>query len=136
MMSIPAYHSPPAMFKPTGPWNMLADTGSLVFLAGMRGILPQTNQLVADERQRIHQVFINIEAAAASVGLDMRHVVRLTVFVTDMKRYRPMVNEVQQERWANNPFPPRTIVEVSALNQDDFVEVEAILARMTHAECP
>jgi len=133
-MSLPKYHSPSSLFTPTGPWNILADTGSLVFLAGMRGILPQTNQLVADERQRIHQVFINIETAAASSGLDIRHIVRLTVFVTDMQRYRPLVNEVQQERWANNPLPPRTIVEVSALNQDDFVEVEAILARINRPE--
>lgn len=129
-MSLPEYRSPANLFTPTGPWNILADTGSLVFLAGMRGILPQTNQLIADERQRIHQVFINIETAAASVGLHIGHIVRLTVFVTDMKRYRPLVNEVQQERWANKTLPPRTIVEVSALNQDDFVEVEAILARI------
>ncbi|KAB8309440.1 RidA family protein [Erwinia endophytica] len=81
-MSLPEYHSPSSLFTPTGPWNILADTGSLVFLAGMRGISPQTNQLVADERQRIHQVFINIEAAAASTGLDMRHIVRLTVILT------------------------------------------------------
>ncbi|KAB8311506.1 RidA family protein, partial [Erwinia endophytica] len=63
-----------------------------------------------------------------------RPIVRLTVFVTDMLRYRPLVNEVQQERWANKPLPPRTIVEVSALNQHDFVEVEAILARINHPE--
>ncbi|MBT3810021.1 MAG: RidA family protein, partial [Rhodospirillaceae bacterium] len=50
--------------------------------------------------------------------------VRLTVYVTDMDRYRPIVNKVQEEIWAGGPYPPRTILEVSALNQDDIFEVE------------
>jgi 2-iminobutanoate/2-iminopropanoate deaminase len=56
-------------------------------------------------------------------------VMRLTVFVTDMKAHRPLVNQVQREFWGDGPYPPRTIVEVSGLNQDDFVEVEATLYR-------
>jgi 2-iminobutanoate/2-iminopropanoate deaminase len=41
-----------------------------------------------------------------------------------MYRYRPLVNKVQEELWAGAPDPPRTIVEVDRLNQDDIVEVE------------
>jgi 2-iminobutanoate/2-iminopropanoate deaminase len=37
-----------------------------------------------------------------------------------------MVNEVQVELWGDYPsrYPPRTIVEVDRLNEDDVVEVE------------
>jgi len=31
---------------------------------------------------------------------------------------------VQEELWAGGTYPPRTIVEVSCLNQDDIFEVE------------
>jgi hypothetical protein len=31
---------------------------------------------------------------------------------------------VQAERWGGGPYPPRTIVEVRRLNQDDIAEVE------------
>jgi enamine deaminase RidA (YjgF/YER057c/UK114 family) len=34
------------------------------------------------------------------------------------------VNKIQEELWGGGPYPPRTIVEVSRLNQDDVVEVE------------
>jgi 2-iminobutanoate/2-iminopropanoate deaminase len=34
------------------------------------------------------------------------------------------VNKIQEELWAGAPYPPRSIVEVSRLNQDDIVEVE------------
>jgi len=34
------------------------------------------------------------------------------------------LNKVQEELWGKGPYPPRTIVEVDRLNQDDIVEVE------------
>jgi hypothetical protein len=50
--------------------------------------------------------------------------VRLVVYVTDMFRFRPIVNKIQAELWGQGPYPPRTIVEVHRLNQDDIVEIE------------
>jgi 2-iminobutanoate/2-iminopropanoate deaminase len=41
-----------------------------------------------------------------------------------MVRLRPIVNKVQEELWGQPPHPPRTIVEVRRLNQDDIMEVE------------
>ena len=56
----------------------------------------------------------------------MTDCVRLTVYTTDMYRYRPMCNEVQVELWGGDEgrYPPRTIVEVVRLNEDDIVEIE------------
>ena len=48
----------------------------------------------------------------------------IVVYVTDMFRFRPIVNKVQTELWGQGPYPPRTIVEVHRLNQDDIFEVE------------
>ncbi len=78
---------------------------------------------------RVRQIFTNLRLAAASVGLGLDSVTRLTVFVTDMKEHRPLVNRAQEEVWGSGPYPPRTIVQVMALNQDDIVEVEATLHR-------
>jgi hypothetical protein len=41
-----------------------------------------------------------------------------------MFRYRPIVNKIQTELWGDGLYPPRTIVEVHRLNQDDIVEIE------------
>ena len=41
-----------------------------------------------------------------------------------MGRLRPLVNRVQEALWGAGPYPPRTIIEVSRLNQDDIFEVE------------
>ena len=78
----------------------------------MRGIDPASNTLVDGDEARIRQAFANMKTIAASEGASLQDCVRLTVFVTDMGRLRPLVNKVQEELWAGGPYPPRTIVEV------------------------
>jgi len=90
----------------------------------MRGIDPETNTLVAGDAARVRQAFLNMQRVAQSGGARLSDAVRLVVYVTDMARHRPLVNQAQEEFWGQGPYPPRTIVEVSALNQDDIVEVE------------
>ena len=90
----------------------------------MRGIDPASNTLATGEEARIRQAFTNMAAIAASEGASLTDCVRLTVYVTDMAALRPLVNKVQQELWAGGPYPPRTILEVARLNQDDIFEVE------------
>jgi hypothetical protein len=48
----------------------------------------------------------------------------VVVYTTDMYRYRPIANKVQEELWGKGPYPPRTIIEVHRLNQGDILEVE------------
>ena len=116
--------SPPGAIAPTGTWSVGVRAGDFVFVAGMRGIDPASNTLVVGEEPRVRQAFHNMQTIAAAEGASLRDAVRLVIYVTDMVRHRPIVNKVQQELWGNGPYPPRTIVEVRRLNQDDIVEVE------------
>jgi enamine deaminase RidA (YjgF/YER057c/UK114 family) len=116
--------SPAGAIKPTGTWNLATRAGDFLFVAGMRGIDPQTNTLVEGDEARVRQAFLNMRLIAQSEGATLNDTVRLVVFVTDMFRFRPIVNKVQAELWGRAPYPPRTIVEVQRLNQDDIVEIE------------
>jgi 2-iminobutanoate/2-iminopropanoate deaminase len=116
--------SPTGAIKPTGTWSLGVRAGDFVFVAGMRGIDPATNKLVDGAEARVRQAFLNMKTIVESVGGGLRDAVRLVVYVTDMDRYRPIVNKIQEELWGGGPYPPRSIVEVSRLNQDDIVEVE------------
>jgi 2-iminobutanoate/2-iminopropanoate deaminase len=116
--------SPAGAIAPTGTWSVGTRAGDFVFVAGMRGIDPKTNTLVEGDEARIRQGFHNMELIAQSEGASLRDAVRIVVYVTDMARLRPLVNKVQEELWAAGPYPPRTIVEVARLNQDDVFEVE------------
>ncbi|HXZ46474.1 MAG TPA: RidA family protein [Pseudolabrys sp.] len=116
--------SPKGAIAPTGTWSLGARAGDFVFVAGMRGINPANNKLVDGDEARIRQAFQNMKLIAESEGATISDCVRLTVFVTDMARLRPLVNKAQEEVWGGGPYPPRTIVEVGKLNQDDIFEVE------------
>jgi enamine deaminase RidA (YjgF/YER057c/UK114 family) len=116
--------APPGAIKPTGTWDLGARAGDFIYIAGMRGIDPKTNTLVSGDEARIRQGFLNMQMIAQSEGASLRDCVRIVVYVTDMIRFRPLVNKVQEELWGKGPYPPRTIVEVRRLNQDDIFEVE------------
>jgi len=116
--------SPKGAIVPTGTWSLGARAGDFIFVAGMRGIDPANNSLVAGDEARISQAFMNMKTIAESEGATLSDCVRLTVFVTDMGRLRPLVNKVQEQLWGGGPYPPRTILEVTRLNQDDIFEVE------------
>ena len=114
----------PNAISPTGTWSLGARAGDFIFVAGMRGISAANNRLVEGDEARIRQAFLNMKLIAESEGAALSDCVRLTVFVTGMARLRPLVNKVQEELWVGGPYPPRTIVEVAKLNQDDIFEVE------------
>jgi 2-iminobutanoate/2-iminopropanoate deaminase len=116
--------SPAGAIKPTGTWDVGSRAGDFVFIAGMRGIDPMTDTLVPGDEARIRRAFLNMKLIAESEGATLRDCVRIVVYVTDMFRFRPIANKVQEELWGKGPYPPRTIVEVHRLNQDDILEVE------------
>src|SRR5712675_1602540 len=116
--------APAGAIKSTGTWNLGTRAGDFIYVAGMRGIDPKTDTLVQGEEARVRQAFMNMKLIAESEGATLRDAVRLVVYTTDMFRFRPIVNKVQAEFWGQGPYPPRTIIEVVRLNQDDIVEVE------------
>jgi enamine deaminase RidA (YjgF/YER057c/UK114 family) len=117
--------SPQGAPKVEGTWSLGARAGDFVFVAGMQGVDPATNKLVQDAKGRIRQAFLNIKLIAESEGATLHDCVRLTVYVSDLKQLAPLVDEVQAELWAAPPYPPRTMVEVRRLFDDDIVEIDS-----------
>ena len=116
--------APDGAIDPTGTWNVGTRSGDYVYVAGMRGIDPATNELADGDLERVRQSFLNMQTIAESEGATLQDAVRLVVYVTDMDAHRPLVNEVQEELWDGAMYPPRSIIEVAGLNDEDIVEVE------------
>ena len=117
---------PSGAIKAEGTWSLGARAGDLVFVAGMQGIDPATNKLVEDAQGRIRQAFLNIRLIAHSEGASLKDCVRLTVYVGDLHRLAPMVDKAQAELWGGPPYPPRTMIEVLRLFDDDIVEIDSV----------
>jgi 2-iminobutanoate/2-iminopropanoate deaminase len=118
--------APRGAIKAEGTWSVGARAGDFVFVAGMQGIDPATNKLVQDPQQRVLQAFRNLQMIAKSEGASLQDCVRLTVYVSDLHRYAPMVEKAQAQLWGKPPYPPRTMVEVQRLFDDDIVEIDSV----------
>jgi 2-iminobutanoate/2-iminopropanoate deaminase len=93
---------------------------------------PKTGQPADGDERRIELIFQHLRRILEQAGSSLDSVLSSTVFVTDMARLRPMVNDAYVKAFGPN-LPTRTIVQVAALNQNDSVEIEVIAAKRNPA---
>ena len=114
-------NSPPAL----GPYNHAVRTGDLLFCAGQIPIDPQTGNLVTgDIKIQTDRVLQNVKAILDDQGLTFAHVVKSTVFMTNLGDFASM-NEIYAKYFTEN-FPARSTVQVAALPKGATVEIEVI----------
>src|SRR5258706_5529432 len=89
--------APAGAIKPTGTWNLGTRAGDYIYISGMRGIDPKTDTLRQGEEAPVRQAFLNMKLIVESEGATLRDAARLVVHVTDMFRFRPLVNKIQTE---------------------------------------
>jgi 2-iminobutanoate/2-iminopropanoate deaminase len=119
--------NPPGAISTGGDtWSVGVRAGDFIFVAGMQGVDPATNKLVDGNEARIRQAFLNLKTIAQSEGATLQDCVRLTVYVSDLHRFAPLVSKVQAELWGKPPYPPRTMFEVQRLFDDDIVEIDSV----------
>ena len=107
-------------------WSVGVRAGDFIFVAGMQGVDPATNKLVEGNEARIRQAFLNLKSIAQSESATLQDCVRLTIYVSDLHRFAPLVSKVQAELWCKPPYPPRTMLEVQRLFDDDIVEIDSV----------
>ena len=88
-------------------------------------IRPLIDWSMGDEA-RVRQAFLNLKFIAQSEGATLQDCVRITIYVSDLRRLAPLVSKVQGELWGKPPYPPRTMFEVKRLFDDDIVEIDSI----------
>lgn len=107
---------------PIGPYSQAIRANGFIFVAGEKGIDPETNQIVpggvaAETRQTLENVRNILEAAGSSIDKSVATV----VYLTDINAFAEM-NAVYAEYFTTNP-PGRTTVGVSALPAGAQVEI-------------
>jgi 2-iminobutanoate/2-iminopropanoate deaminase len=108
-----------------GPYSAAIRAGNLLFVSGQIPLDPSTGGVVdGDIAAQTDRVLQNLGALLAAAGAGFQHVVRTTVFLTDMGEFAAM-NEVYK-RYVVDPPPARATVQVSRLPRDVRVEIDAI----------
>lgn len=120
--AINSSEAPPAI----GPYSHAVSAGGMIFLSGQIPIDPKTGALTgADPEQQALQAFANLRAVARAAGGDLRDIVKLTIYLTDMRHFDD-VNKVMAEVFAP-PYPARATIGVAALPKNALLEVEAVM---------
>jgi 2-iminobutanoate/2-iminopropanoate deaminase len=110
-----------------GPYSQGVKAGSFLFVSGQIPIDPKTGKMVGtDIGKQARQVLDNMEAVLTAGGTAMDHVVRVDIFLKDLKNDFSIVNEIYAERFNGSVKPARQTVEVSGLPLDVGIEMSCI----------
>ncbi len=111
-----------------GPYNQAVAAGGFLFTAGQIPMDPVTLQIVgATAAEQARQALRNAQAVVEAGGMALADVVKVTVFIRDMKEFAA-INEVYAQFFPADQ-PARSVVEVSRLPKDVLVEVEMVAHR-------
>lgn len=113
---------------PIGPYNQAVMAGDLLFISGQIAINPMdgsmNNASIEDET---HQVMNNLKAILHQAGLGFEHIVKTTIFLSDMSLFSA-VNEIYG-KYFKGDFPARETVAVKGLPKNVNVEISMIAQR-------
>ena len=109
-----------------GTYNQGVKSNGFIFTAGQIGVDPLTNKLVSGGiKKESFRALQNIDAILRASGVDKTHIVKLTVFLTDLRGFN-YINESFRTFFGDLDFPARSTVEVSGLPLGAKVEIECI----------
>ena len=109
-----------------GTYSQAVKVGNTVYLSGQIPLLPETMELCGNEIEaQIIQVFTNLQAVAEAAGGSLADIVKLNVFLTNLKHF-PLINEIMA-KYFNEPYPARAAIGVAELPKGSQVEMDAIM---------
>ena len=111
-----------------GPYAQAVETNGLVITSGQLPIDPSTGAFPEGIQAQTRQSLTNVKAILTEAGTDMDHVLKTTVFLSDMNNFAAM-NEVYATFFTEGSYPSRSAVEVARLPKDALVEIEVIAAK-------
>ena len=111
-----------------GPYSQAIEVNGFVYASGQIPIDPATGQFVEGGiKEQTRQSLTNAQNILKEAGIDLSHVVKTTVYLSDIANFAPM-NEVYAE-FFTEPYPARSAVAVKDLPKGALVEIEVLAAK-------
>lgn len=107
-----------------GPYSHGVKVGNMFYSSGQIPLNLEGEIVSQDVKEQTKQVMENLGHVLGSAGLDFSHIVKTTIFISDMNSF-PHINEVYGSYFSGK-LPARSCVEVSRLPKDVQVEIEVV----------
>lgn len=109
-----------------GPYSHAIRAGDTVYISGQIPLHPETMELISEDIiLQTRQVLDNLKAVTSAAGGSLDHIVKLTIYLTDLSLFA-QVNEIMIE-YFHAPYPARATIGVSALPRGSKIEIEAVM---------
>jgi 2-iminobutanoate/2-iminopropanoate deaminase len=114
--------------KAVGPYSQGIAAPPLLFVSGQLGMQPDTGELVSAEfAPQARQALENLLQIVKAAEYDLKDIVAVDVFVTDMNQFAAF-NDIYAEYFSAHR-PARAVVEVCRLPKDAVVEIKCVACR-------
>jgi reactive intermediate/imine deaminase len=112
--------------KAIGTYSQAVRAGDTVYVSGQIPLDPATGELVGGEIEvQIGRVFENLTGIIEAAGAGFDQVVKLNVYLTDLKHFA-LVNQIMAQ-YFREPYPARAAVGVASLPRGAQVEMDCVL---------
>ena len=118
---------PPNAAKPLAPYTPAIQAGPTLYLSGQIALDEQGNLHTADIATETRKVMENLGNLLRAAGLGYEHLVKVTIFLSDMAHYAA-VNEVYGAYFTDVP-PALEAVAVKGLPRGVNVEISGVAYR-------
>jgi 2-iminobutanoate/2-iminopropanoate deaminase len=99
----------------------------IAYVSCIQGFVPGTFEFPSGSAvDQARQALANLKVVLEQAGSSLRQVLKITIFMTDMRDF-PKINEAVNEAFPENP-PARSSIAVAELPRDAKVVIEAIAA--------
>jgi len=117
-------HTPKAP-SPVGPYSQAILIQGTLYVSGQIPLNPESGEMIpGDILAQTNQVMKNMQAILEAAQMDFSHVVKCSIFLTDLDNFR-VVNEIFAQNFPINP-PARETIEVSRLPKEVDVEISCV----------
>ena len=114
---------------PIGPYNQAIKVGNTLYISGQIPIIAKTMELFNGTiKEETELVMLNLNAVLEAAGMSFEHVVKTTIFLSDMENFGK-VNNVYGTYFDNDTAPARETVAVKTLPKDVRIEISLIAVK-------
>jgi 2-iminobutanoate/2-iminopropanoate deaminase len=108
-----------------GPYSQAIRIGGFLYTSGQIALNPENMEMMTGTiEEETEWVLKNVEAILKANGMSLAHVIKTTVYLTDLGEFARM-NQVY-EKFFGETKPARACVQVAALPKGAKVEIDAI----------
>ncbi|WP_406694680.1 RidA family protein [Singulisphaera sp. Ch08] len=113
--------------KPLPLYSHATVHNGVVYVSALQGFIPGTFDFPSPApADQARQALANLKLILEQAGSSLSHVLKITIFMTDMRDF-PKINEVVNEVFPESP-PARSSIAVAEIPRDAKVAIETIAA--------